>query len=90
MNRFHARVHGSVQGVGFRWFVVRKAEQLSLTGWVRNCADGAVEVLAEGAPEDLGRLLEALRRGPTAARVTRVEEAWDQGKSQHGRFEVRH
>jgi acylphosphatase len=41
-------VSGRVQGVGFRYFVVREAEALSLAGWVRNLPDGRVEVLASG------------------------------------------
>jgi hypothetical protein len=49
MHRLHAVVHGRVQGVGFRYFVMREARALGLSGWVRNQADGSVEVEAEGA-----------------------------------------
>jgi len=55
----HARrflVRGRVQGVGFRWFVEREAHMLRLAGWVRNNADGAVEVLAQGTSEQLAAL----------------------------------
>ncbi len=51
-----ARVTGVVQGVGFRYATVHEARRLGLTGWVRNTDDGAVEVLAEGAPEDVAAL----------------------------------
>ena len=68
------RVHGLVQGVGFRWFVGRQAERLRVQGWVRNLRDGSVEVVARGPAADLHVLHEALRRGPSAARVDRVEE----------------
>jgi acylphosphatase len=71
----HYIVHGRVQGVGFRWFVEREAQALGLVGWVRNNADGTVEVLATGPLGQLSYLHEALRRGPRAARVDRVDVA---------------
>jgi acylphosphatase len=67
------RVCGRVQGVGFRYFVVREARALGLRGWVRNLVDGSVEVQAAGQAGSLGRLEEALRLGPAHARVDRVE-----------------
>jgi acylphosphatase len=66
-------VRGRVQGVGFRWFVEREANALGIAGWVRNRADGTVEVLAMGAKEQLSRLYSRLRQGPRAARVDEVE-----------------
>jgi acylphosphatase len=71
--RLVAVVHGDVQGVGFRWFVVREASRLGLTGWVANRADGAVEVVAEGPADDLERLAIELREGPSGASVSRLE-----------------
>jgi acylphosphatase len=68
-------VRGRVQGVGFRWFVEREAHILGLAGWVRNNADGAVEVLAQGTVEQLSSLRDRLRQGPRAARVDRVDES---------------
>ncbi len=68
-------VRGRVQGVGFRWFVEREAHILGLTGWVRNNADGSVEVLAQGTHDQLWGLHSRLREGPRAARVDAVEEA---------------
>lgn len=65
-------VRGRVQGVGYRWFAVRAAERLGLAGWVRNCDDGSVEVVARGAPYLLEQLEGELRRGPVAARVTGI------------------
>jgi acylphosphatase len=64
---------GRVQGVGFRWFVRQAAEEDGLTGWVRNLADGRVEVQAAGPEEALGALERRLREGPPAARVEAVE-----------------
>jgi acylphosphatase len=66
-------VRGRVQGVGFRWFVEREARALDLAGWVRNNANGTVEVLAIGTREQLSQLHSQLRQGPRAARVDDVE-----------------
>jgi acylphosphatase len=68
-------VRGRVQGVGFRWFVEREAHLLALSGWVRNNADGSVEVLAQGTRHQLLGLRSRLRQGPRAARVDDVEES---------------
>jgi len=68
-------VRGRVQGVGFRWFVEREARLLGITGWVRNNADGAVEVLAQGTREQLSGLRDRLQQGPRAARVDDVDES---------------
>ena len=68
-------VRGRVQGVGFRWFVEREAHILGIAGWVRNNADGGVEVLAQGTREQLLGLRSRLREGPRAARVDEVEES---------------
>ena len=66
-------VTGRVQGVGFRWFVEREAQLIGVGGWVRNCDDGAVEVLASGTHAQLGSLYDGLREGPRAARIDQVE-----------------
>jgi len=66
-------VRGRVQGVGFRWFVEREAFILQIAGWVRNNADGTVEILAQGTRGQLAGLHSRLREGPRAARVDEVE-----------------
>ena len=67
-------VQGRVQGVGFRFFVERVAAGLGLKGYVRNCADGRVEVYAAGAEEALAELRERLEAGPLGSRVERLQE----------------
>ena len=69
-------IHGDVQGVGFRYFVMRTARQLGLHGWVRNRADGSVEMVAEGPRADLEKLLQGARQGPRSAEVTDVDSEW--------------
>ena len=67
-------VGGRVQGVGFRWFVARRAQSLGVIGWVRNLPDGRVEVSACGEALVLDRLEDVLRSGPALARVDSVEK----------------
>ncbi|NMA27453.1 MAG: acylphosphatase [Burkholderiales bacterium] len=88
LNRLWARIYGTVQGVGFRWHVLHRARTLELNGWVRNRADGSVEVIAEGPRPALASLLKALRQGPAGARVTRVEESWAEVAPEHEGFEI--
>jgi len=68
-------ISGRVQGVGFRWFVEREAAQLGVSGWVRNCEDGDVEVMATGSPDQLRSLRAKLQQGPRAARVDHVSDS---------------
>lgn len=88
----HITVHGRVQGVGFRQFVLETAHDLGVRGWVRNTPQGTVEALAEVSAANRQRFLDALREGPSLARVQdvtvrpaqRVEGMPEQG------FRVRH
>jgi acylphosphatase len=66
-------IDGHVQGVGFRWFTHDVAAREGVHGWVRNLADGRVEVMAEGESSAVERLEVAIRRGPPSARVDVVE-----------------
>ena len=68
-------VRGRVQGVGFRWFVEREAHMLGIAGWVRNNADGSVEVLAIGTRDQLSGFRGRLQQGPRASRVDDVLES---------------
>jgi acylphosphatase len=87
--RLDATVRGRVQGVGFRYFVLREAMDLGLDGWVANTRDGAVRCVAEGPRDRLDVLLELLRAGPPAAIVNDVSELWMPATGTLGRFEVR-
>jgi acylphosphatase len=88
MERLHAIVRGDVQGVGFRYFVQRKAQQLGLRGWVRNNDDGSVEVVAEGDRPGLEELRRVLWQGPRQARVDGVDERWSEATGGFDRFDL--
>ncbi len=74
--RLHVFVRGIVQGVGFRFFVYQHGNLLKLRGWVRNCLNGDVEVLAEGSRKDLDHLLERIKEGPEMAQVIETKVDW--------------
>ncbi|MDR2767988.1 MAG: acylphosphatase [Treponema sp.] len=74
MKAFFARLHGRVQGVGFRWYAVNEAKRLRLSGWVRNTGAGDVEVWAEGGEKELAVFEQWLRQGPPGARVDDMEK----------------
>ncbi len=69
MQTIRWEVIGRVQGVGFRWFVRQQARRWGVRGWVKNRADGSVEIAASGPPEALDGLLAAVHRGPPGAEV---------------------
>ncbi len=86
--RVHLKIEGRVQGVFFRDSTRRQARALGVTGWVRNVPDGTVEAVAEG-PEDRVRQFAAwCRRGPSAARVDRVEETPEAWQGEFDAFDV--
>lgn len=84
-----AVVHGYVQGVGFRYFVLRHANLLGLKGYVCNRRDGAVEVVAEGPRDLVEQLLEELQRGPVGSYVERVELQESAATGEFENFRVR-
>ena len=82
-------VSGRVQGVGFRMFAADCARREGLTGHVRNLDDGSVEAVAEGDAESLTRFEAALRRGPSRARIERVEVTGSTPLGLTGLFAIR-
>ncbi len=70
---FRWLVRGRVQGVGFRYFVTRRAQAAGLAGWARNLPDGTVEVVARGTDDQLASLEIALQEGPPRSVVTDIE-----------------
>ena len=84
----HLFVHGRVQGVFFRDSTRKVARDLGLTGWVRNCSDGSVEIQAEGDRNKLEELVEWCRHGPDLASVSNLDLSWI-GAEGLGSFDVR-
>ena len=89
MQRIHLHIYGRVQGVYFRVSAQKKAETLGLVGWVRNCADGHVELVAEGAELSLEQLLNWCHSGPPMAKVVQIDKLWEAATGALAGFDIR-
>ncbi len=89
MNGVRIIVDGSVQGVGFRYFTLRLAEQYQITGWVRNRFRGDVEIYAEGKREMLKLFIQDLRAGPRFGRVDAIDVEWKEYTGKFDSFSIR-
>lgn len=87
--RLRLLVHGRVQGVFFRHAAAEEARSLGLRGWVKNLANGDVEMVAEGPRRELKILAAWAHQGPRLARVTGVEEEWSDYRGEEGPFTIR-
>ena len=85
----HVYITGRVQGVGFRYATQRQAQNLGLTGWVRNLHDGRVEAAFEGDRETVQTMVGWCHTGPTFAKVEKVEVDWDEAQEQYDTFALR-
>jgi acylphosphatase len=86
--RVRLNIQGRVQGVWFRDSTRRQAVRLGVTGWVKNKADGSVEVLAEGPEEKVADLIQWCHHGPPYARVTRVDETPEEWTGEFISFDI--
>jgi len=84
MVRRRVVVSGRVQGVFFRDSTRQVAQRLGLTGWVRNCGDGAVEAVFEGPEDRVESMVDWCRRGPSGARVESVDVDWEDPAREEG------
>ena len=84
----HLIVQGLVQGVGFRWFVQREANQLGLTGYVKNLYNGDVEVEVEGERGLIEELIRQLKVGNRSSRVTNVQVSWLEYEEKYNNFRI--
>ena len=82
-------VKGHVQGVGFRWATREQALQRGLCGWVQNCRDGSVEVLAKGAENSLSLFNTWLWQGPSGSRVSEIQVTLEEEKPVPDTFYIR-
>ncbi|MBV7274422.1 acylphosphatase [Clostridium thailandense] len=69
MHRYFIQVFGRVQGVGFRYFANYTALALDLTGWVKNCEDGSVQLEVQGKKENISLFIEKLKKGNRFAKI---------------------
>lgn len=83
-------VSGLVQMVFFRSYTRQKAQDLGLTGWVKNLADGRVEALFEGDRETIEKMIEWAKKGPPSAQVDGCEVNWQEYKGEFEDFEIQH
>jgi acylphosphatase len=81
-------VHGRVQGVGFRYFVQHMGTRLGLTGNVRNSPDSTVEIIVEGNPKKIVEFINEVEKGPSLARVQRVDVADIPVEGTYGSFSI--
>ena len=88
--RVNLIVAGLVQGVGFRMFIERAAQELKLCGWVRNRPDGTVEIEVQGQEEMIDKLLKLAQKGPSRSRVTSVRKEEKPLDAALERFTVRY
>ena len=89
MPRLWVRIDGRVQGVGYRYFVQRRAAQHAITGWVKNRADGSIEIEAVGKKPALEEFLSYVRVGPPAANVSHAVARWFDEEPVYKGFDVR-
>src|SRR5688500_1075118 len=88
--QLRARVTGTVQGVGYRFFAISAGRRLNLSGYARNLAAGSVEVVAEGPRDRLLELVGALRQGPPAAHVEGVSQQYVEATNEFVGFDIRY
>ena len=72
--RIHLTISGKVQGVGYRYFVQKNANDLELSGWVQNQENGTVEAEFEGPPDAVEKMIQLCRQGPRNATVEEIKK----------------
>jgi acylphosphatase len=88
LKQLHMVVRGRVQGVYFRASAQREARRLGVCGWVRNRADGALEIVAEGEEAAVRDLHGWAQKGPSAARVDKVDTRWRSYVGEYSDFRI--
>ena len=86
--RAHVFIEGRVHGIGFRYWARKNAQGLGLTGWVRNLADGRVEVVFEGAKKEIEDMIKKCKRGPMLAGVKHIDVIWEKASGEFDDFEI--
>ncbi len=89
MKQAHVFISGSVQGVGYRFFVKSWAKTYGIAGWVGNIPDGRVEGVFQGERQAIGELITKCREGSFLAEVKDIEVKWEETEEEFGDFQVR-
>ncbi len=84
----HIFVSGFVQGVGYRQFVLRQAQDYNLTGWVTNLPDGRVEILFQGDKNTIQKAIEECRKGPFLSEVEDIAVDWTEDGQDYNDFKI--
>jgi acylphosphatase len=85
----YIKIHGKVQGVGYRFFATRVARRLGLKGWIENNRDGTVEATVEGEKNAIDEWIEELKEGPRYAEVTKIDQDSKEFTGRLGDFDVK-
>lgn len=88
--RVHIVVSGRVQGVFFRAETQEKAQQLGVTGWVKNCPGDQVEAVFEGEKQQVEEMVKWAKKGPPGAIVNDLDVAWEEYQGKFTNFEIRY
>lgn len=90
MVQYEITVTGRVQGVGYRYFAVQKANEMGITGWVKNTVDGSVIIVAQGIEEEIKTFIDYLYIGPTSARVNQISKVKFNTSANFDNFSVKY
>ena len=88
MRRVHIFISGKVQGVGYRFYMKRKAEELNINGSVQNTHDNSVEAVAEGEDEAIQEFIRHLRKGPFMAKIEKIDIQEEKPEGDLSSFDV--
>ena len=89
MKQAHVFISGTVQGVGYRYFVKSNAKKLGLVGWVRNAEDGGVEAVFQGEKDSIESIIELCRKGPFLSEVKNIGFEWEEIEESFVDFSIR-
>ena len=90
MVQYEITISGRVQGVGYRYFAVQKANEMGITGWVKNSVDRSVIIVAQGIEEEIKTFIDYLYIGPTSSRVDRISKVKFNTLSNFNNFSVKY
>ena len=87
--RAHIYIEGRVQGVDFRYFTKKSAQQMGLNGWVKNRSDGRVEAVFQGPKKQVMQMVEKCEEGPGSARVENIDLKWEEANHKTDSFKIK-